>query len=120
MQKFNEWALGLWSSTLDQLTSEQFYLQICVVIVALALSWTLATYAAKNLKIFSEEPKPGSFQDIRAALFNARPLLQPLMAAIVLTVRINDLKHLDKVVKSVRGVKGVLDVARQGVSGESA
>jgi hypothetical protein len=35
-------------------------------------------------------------------------------------VRINDLKHLDKVVKSVRGVKGVLDVARQGVSGESA
>jgi guanosine-3',5'-bis(diphosphate) 3'-pyrophosphohydrolase len=41
-------------------------------------------------------------------------------AAIVLTVRINDLKHLDKVVKSVRGVKGVLDVARQGVSGESA
>jgi guanosine-3',5'-bis(diphosphate) 3'-pyrophosphohydrolase len=41
-------------------------------------------------------------------------------ASIVLTVRINDLKHLDKVVKSVRGVKGVLDVARQGVSGESA
>jgi GTP pyrophosphokinase len=40
-------------------------------------------------------------------------------ASIVLTVRINDLKHLDKVVKSVRGVKGVIDVARQSVSGAS-
>jgi hypothetical protein len=34
-------------------------------------------------------------------------------------VRINDLKHLDKVVKSVRGLKGVIDVARQSVSGAS-
>ncbi len=39
--------------------------------------------------------------------------------SIVLTVRINDLKHLDKVVKSLRGVKGVLDVARQSVSGRA-
>ncbi len=38
-------------------------------------------------------------------------------ASIVLTIRINDLKHLDKVVKSVRGVKGVTDVARHSVTG---
>jgi len=37
-------------------------------------------------------------------------------ASIELTVRISDLKHLDKVVKSVRGVSGVIDVARQTVS----
>ena len=36
---------------------------------------------------------------------------------IMLTARIDDLKHLDKVVKSVRGVKGVIDVARQSVTG---
>jgi guanosine-3',5'-bis(diphosphate) 3'-pyrophosphohydrolase len=36
--------------------------------------------------------------------------------SIALTVRIKDLKHLDKVVKSVRGIKGVIDVARQSVS----
>jgi hypothetical protein len=30
-------------------------------------------------------------------------------------VRINDLKHLDRVVKSVRGLSGVIDVARQTV-----
>ncbi len=38
-------------------------------------------------------------------------------ASIVLTIRINDLKHLDKVVKSVRGVEGVTDVARHSVTG---
>jgi GTP pyrophosphokinase len=41
-------------------------------------------------------------------------------ASIVLTVRINDLKHLDKVVKSVRGIRGVIDVARQSVTGSAS
>jgi GTP pyrophosphokinase len=36
-------------------------------------------------------------------------------ASIELTVRIDDLKHLDKVLKSVKGVTGVIDVARQAV-----
>ena len=31
-------------------------------------------------------------------------------------MRINDLKHLEKVVKSVRGVTGVIDVERQAVA----
>jgi (p)ppGpp synthase/HD superfamily hydrolase len=37
-------------------------------------------------------------------------------AAIELTLRINDLKHLDKVVKAVRAVAGVIDVERQTVA----
>jgi guanosine-3',5'-bis(diphosphate) 3'-pyrophosphohydrolase len=37
-------------------------------------------------------------------------------ACIDMTLRINDLKHLDRVVKSVRGVNGVIDVERQAVS----
>jgi len=37
-------------------------------------------------------------------------------ACIDLTLRINDLKHLDRVVKSVRGVTGVIDVERQAIS----
>ncbi|MCM2254788.1 MAG: bifunctional (p)ppGpp synthetase/guanosine-3',5'-bis(diphosphate) 3'-pyrophosphohydrolase [Vicinamibacteria bacterium] len=37
-------------------------------------------------------------------------------AAVELTLRVQDLKHLEKVVKSIRGVAGVLDVERQGVS----
>jgi (p)ppGpp synthase/HD superfamily hydrolase len=34
-------------------------------------------------------------------------------ASIDLTLRIQDLKHLEKVVKSIRAVSGVLDVERQ-------
>jgi GTP pyrophosphokinase len=37
-------------------------------------------------------------------------------ASIELTLRIQDLKHLEKVVKSIRGVSGVLDVERQTVA----
>jgi GTP diphosphokinase / guanosine-3',5'-bis(diphosphate) 3'-diphosphatase len=37
-------------------------------------------------------------------------------ASIELTLRINDLKHLDKVVKAVRAVAGVIDVERQTVA----
>jgi guanosine-3',5'-bis(diphosphate) 3'-pyrophosphohydrolase len=37
-------------------------------------------------------------------------------ASIDLTLRINDLKHLEKVVKSIRGVSGVIDVERQTVA----
>ena len=33
-------------------------------------------------------------------------------ARIDMTVEINDLKHLEKVIKSLRGVDGVLDVER--------
>jgi (p)ppGpp synthase/HD superfamily hydrolase len=36
-------------------------------------------------------------------------------ASIELTVRISDKKHLDRVVKSVRGVSGVIDVERHSV-----
>ena len=37
-------------------------------------------------------------------------------ATIDLTLRIQDLKHLEKVVKSIRGVSGVLDVERHSVA----
>ena len=37
-------------------------------------------------------------------------------AHIELTLRIQDLKHLEKVVKSVRGVSGVIDIERQTVA----
>jgi (p)ppGpp synthase/HD superfamily hydrolase len=33
------------------------------------------------------------------------------------TVEISDLKHLEKVIKSLRGVDGVLDVERAGRAG---
>jgi GTP pyrophosphokinase len=40
-------------------------------------------------------------------------------AAIELTLRIQDLKHLERVVKSIRALKGVIDVERQTVAGKT-
>jgi len=37
-------------------------------------------------------------------------------ASIELTLRIQDLKHLEKVVKSIRGVSGVIEVERHSVA----
>ena len=37
-------------------------------------------------------------------------------ANIDLTLRIHDLKHLERVVKSIRGVTGVIDVERHAVA----
>ena len=49
-------------------------------------------------------------RDAQARTFDDRT------ASIDLTLRIQDLKHLEKVVKSIRGVSGVLDVERQTVA----
>jgi len=39
-------------------------------------------------------------------------------ARIDVTVEISDLQHLEKVIKSLKGVNGVLDVERSGRPGE--
>jgi GTP pyrophosphokinase len=73
------------------------------------------------------EDRMGALAAVTAALASMKTDVRDMQvrtfddntASIVLTVRINDLKHLDKVVKSVRGVKGVIDVARQSVTGSA-
>ena len=73
------------------------------------------------------EDRMGALAAVTAALASMKTDVRDMQVrtfddntgSIVLTVRINDLKHLDKVVKSVKGVKGVIDVARQSVSSPS-
>jgi GTP pyrophosphokinase len=71
------------------------------------------------------EDRMGALAAVTAALASMKTDVRDMQVrtfddntgSIALTVRINDLKHLDRVVKSVRGVKGVIDVARHSVSG---
>jgi guanosine-3',5'-bis(diphosphate) 3'-pyrophosphohydrolase len=71
------------------------------------------------------EDRMGALAAVTAALASLKTDVRDMQVrtfddntgSIALTVRINDLKHLDRVVKSVRGVKGVIDVARQSVQG---
>jgi GTP diphosphokinase / guanosine-3',5'-bis(diphosphate) 3'-diphosphatase len=70
------------------------------------------------------EDRPGALAAVTAVLAEMKTDIRDAQvrtfddrtASIELTVRIHDLKHLDKVVKSVRGVAGVIDVGRQTVA----
>ena len=69
------------------------------------------------------QDRPGALAAVTAALAAVKTDVRDAQvrtfddktASIELTVRINDKKHLDRVVKSVRGVSGVIDVERHSV-----
>jgi GTP pyrophosphokinase len=81
--------------------------------------------AAYDVRISVEvEDRPGLLAAITAVLAGMSTDIRDAQvrtfddrtAAIELTLRINDLKHLDKVVKAVRALAGVIDVERQAVA----
>ena len=69
------------------------------------------------------QDRPGALAAVTAALAAVKTDVRDAQvrtfddktASIELTVRISDKKHLDRVLKSVRGVSGVIDVERHGV-----
>jgi reactive intermediate/imine deaminase len=74
------------------------------------------------------QDRPGALAAVTAALAAVKTDVRDAQvrtfddktASIELTVRISDKKHLDRVLKSVRGVSGVIDVARHSVRAERA
>jgi GTP diphosphokinase / guanosine-3',5'-bis(diphosphate) 3'-diphosphatase len=74
------------------------------------------------------EDRPGALAAVTAVLAAMKTDIRDAQVrtfddktgSIELTIRINDLKHLDKVLKSIRGVAGVIDVERQAVSRRGA
>jgi guanosine-3',5'-bis(diphosphate) 3'-pyrophosphohydrolase len=70
------------------------------------------------------EDRPGALAAVTAALAALKTDVRDAQvrtfddrtASIDLTLRIEDLKHLDRVLKSVRAVSGVIDVERQAVA----
>jgi GTP diphosphokinase / guanosine-3',5'-bis(diphosphate) 3'-diphosphatase len=88
----------------------------------IAVEWERGGEAAFEVRISVEvEDRPGLLAAITAVLAatntdirNAEArTFDDRTAAIELTLRIQDLKHLEKVTKSIRGVSGVIDVERQ-------
>ena len=72
----------------------------------------------------SVEDRPGILADLTGLLANMSTDIRTAeantfddrTAAVALTVRIQDLKHLERVVKAIRGVAGVIDVDRHSVA----
>jgi GTP diphosphokinase / guanosine-3',5'-bis(diphosphate) 3'-diphosphatase len=88
----------------------------------IAVEWERGGEAAFEVRISVEvEDRPGLLAAITAVLAAANTDIRNAeartfddrTAAIELTLRIQDLKHLEKVTKSIRGVAGVIDVERQ-------
>jgi GTP pyrophosphokinase len=91
----------------------------------IAVEWEQGAGGGYEVRLAVDlEDRPGALAAVTAALAAMQTDIRDAQvrtfddqtASIELTVRINDLKHLDKVVKSVRGVSGVIDVNRQAVT----
>jgi guanosine-3',5'-bis(diphosphate) 3'-pyrophosphohydrolase len=90
-----------------------------------AVEWERGAESAYEVRIaVAVEDRPGLLAAITSVLATTNTDIRTAeartfddrTAAIDLTLRIQDLKHLEKVVKSIRSVSGVLDVERQAVA----
>jgi guanosine-3',5'-bis(diphosphate) 3'-pyrophosphohydrolase len=91
----------------------------------IAVEWEAGAEGGYEVRLAVElEDRPGSLAAVTAALAAVKTDVRDAQvrtfddntASIEITVRINDTKHLDKVLKAVRGVSGVIDVARHAVA----
>jgi GTP pyrophosphokinase len=91
----------------------------------IAVEWDEGGDSAYEVRIsVNVEDRPGLLAAITGLLAGMKTDIRDAQArtfddhtaSIDLTLRIQDLKHLEKVVKSIRGVSGVLDVERQSVA----
>jgi GTP pyrophosphokinase len=91
----------------------------------IAVEWERGGEGAYEVRIAAQvEDRPGVLAAITAVLASMNTDIRTAeaktfddhTATIDLTLRIQDLKHLEKVVKSIRGVSGVIDVERQTVA----
>jgi GTP pyrophosphokinase len=91
----------------------------------IAVEWERGGEGAYEVRIAVEvEDRPGLLAAITAVVASMNTDIRTAeartfddhTAMIDLTLRIQDLKHLEKVVKSIRNVSGVIDVERQTVA----
>jgi len=91
----------------------------------IAVEWERGAEGAYEVRIAVEvEDRPGLLAAITAVLAGMNTDIRNAeartfddhTASIDLTLRIQDLKHLEKVVKSIRGLSGVIGVERQAVA----
>jgi GTP pyrophosphokinase len=91
----------------------------------IAVEWERGGEGAYEVRIAVEvEDRPGVLAAITAVLAGMKTDIRSAEAKtfddhtafVDLTLRIQDLKHLEKVVKSIRAVAGVIDVERQAIA----
>lgn len=86
MEDFQDTAVSFWTTTLDRLSSFEFYLQVGVVAGALILAYLLSLTVRTRVKLLRSEPQPGPMLDVRMLLYRAQALLFPLFCALLLGI----------------------------------
>jgi guanosine-3',5'-bis(diphosphate) 3'-pyrophosphohydrolase len=90
----------------------------------IAVEWEAGAAGGYEVRLaVGLQDRPGALAAVTAALAAVQTDVRDAQvrtfddktASIELTVRISDKKHLDRVLKSVRGVSGVIDVARHSI-----
>jgi len=81
-----ERAEKIWLEIVTTLISEDFYLQVAVVAVAILIGWMFGAFILQRIRLFREEPGPGPLEDLRWTIHRASALVQPLTAAIGLEI----------------------------------
>jgi hypothetical protein len=71
---------------ISHLSRAEFYVQVSIIALALAVGLVIAAYLSRRVKIFREEPQPGAYFEFRSTLYRARSLLRPVSAAVVLGI----------------------------------
>ncbi|MEP0321193.1 mechanosensitive ion channel family protein [Bauldia litoralis] len=88
MKSFGNRIEALWHQTLIYLGSPEFYAEIAIVIVAVALAWLIARLLANRVALFRDEPHPGAVYELRVAIHRARGLLLPVLAPVLLSLAV--------------------------------
>jgi small-conductance mechanosensitive channel len=86
MDKLTERLETIWRTAYSELSDTDFYLQIGIVALALAIGCVIGAYVIRHVRFFRTEPRPGILFDLRSALYRARTLVQPVTAAIALGI----------------------------------
>lgn len=88
MDWLNKNAERLWQNAIDFVLSPEPYVQAAIVILALLAAWVLSTSIASRVKLFAKEPEEGPFSALRRFLYDARPLITPLIAVLCLGIAV--------------------------------
>ncbi len=86
MDKLTERLETIWRTAYSELSDTDFYLQIGIVALALAIGCIIGAYVIRHVRFFRSEPHPGVLFDLRSALYRAHALVQPVTAAIALGI----------------------------------
>jgi len=62
----------IWQAGITHLSSPAPYVQILVVVASLFLAWRIAGFLRARVKIFRQQPEPGTLFDVRNRLHGAR------------------------------------------------